>query len=543
LTNSVKSPATNFNYLGVYVQNLNGGVIDDNTFTDNLGTSTKRFDGARLFKSTSRIENNTFTGAGNFDTHPSTGIQIDDSPACFLKCNSTTQTTTGIEFKNMNCDNAQVRSNTFDTHKNSLLLRKETIIRDQDDKQNTWIGSGTNAEALFEGRDPFDNDDIDHINYSNFIIRTTNTSSDFWPDPRKCGTTTDPGVWFFPGTFVLNELECFEIGPLPPNKSDAESAVISGTYQPVRGFSAGTWEAKVLLYQRMLNYPELRPESSVEATWFAAQQNATAGLLSAAYNGIYALSTYTSQEQTSLQTAENAYNQAISDMAEVDSLIAESLNNASTLASLSQQRVVLDSLLGVAANAYQVVLASIRSNRISTAQQLLSQVNAVSTSETYETDFKTVCKILLEGYVSDTISTSNLQSLRSIAHQCRYEGGLAVLQARASLTDEWDFSAYDDCTDTTDERAARVDVGSELHCAVFPNPATREVVLNLGYTVLNGQAMLRDINGRQIATWSLDGLQQTKLQWGADLANGMYLLEVIADNHPPKVVKLHIQQH
>jgi hypothetical protein len=193
----------------------------------------------------------------------------------------------------------------------------------------------------------------------------------------------------------------------------------------------------------------------------------------------------------------------------------------------------------IAAN--QNLLSNLHNSRRSAAQQLLEQLEALNTSETYETDFKTVCHILLQTYLSENgVSENQIEILTEIAHKCRYEGGIAVLQARASLSGEWDWSAYDDCPDATE----RTSNGTEnFAVGLYPNPAKDAALLDLGNTVTTGRAILRDLSGRALQEWVLDGQRQIWLRWSAERSSGLYLLEIITDQSEPQVLKMSIKRN
>jgi len=115
-----------------------------------------------------------------------------------------------------------------------------------------------------------------------------------------------------------------------------------------------------------------------------------------------------------------------------------------------------------------------------------------------------------------------------------------VLQAPASLSDEWGWAAYDNCPDIG-ERTSNLGAGVAL--GLFPNPAKDAALLDMGYIVTTGRATLRDLNGRPMQEWSLDGQRQIWLHWVGELPAGLYLLEVSADQNAPQVLKLAVERN
>jgi len=546
--NSPKAGGFTFGNRGVWIRNLNGSLIEQNQFTDNFGTTGQPYEGVSVFNASTSIWSNNFAGAGNWVVHPSSATQVQESPSCWLNCNYANQTKLGWEFQGMNSDAAKLEKNIANAHSRGLLMRFDATIGNQNNKYNRWVGNASNVEAQFEGRNILDFNDLFFVTQSTFRIHTPNMATDFWPDPRLFGNVPDPGQWFITGQAA--NVQCIATAivgggggePLAPSTTEADARVMDGTYQPVKGYTAGLWEAKLRLYGRLTEHAELRPAASPEASWYAVQQSTTVGSFGNMYQGILALSRYSAQEQADLDNAAAAQQSADQAVTDKDGQIADNLYNAAMLGQLIAERQQLEVTLAAAITAHQNVLVSLRNARLAAAQQLLGQVNTIGTMEQYETDFKTVCRILLETYISESgVSDANWQVLSAIAHQCRYEGGFAVLQARASLGEEWGWSAYDDCPDAIEGRTANI--AGAVAVSLYPNPAKDAALLDMGYTVTTGRAILRDLSGRTLQEWSLDGQRQVWLRWSGELSAGLYLLDVTADQNAPQVLKLAIERN
>ncbi len=542
--NAPKTGLFNFGNRGIGINNLNGSLIEQNVFNDNFGSTTNPYLGITLNKSSAGIWSNTFGGAGNWSTHPSTAIQILESPECWLNCNYADQTRLGWDFQGMNCDGATLERNDLNSHDISLLLRKDAIIGNQNNKYNRWIGAGSNVEVKFDGRNPGVSADVSFVQQSRFRIHTPNMTTDYWPDPRLIGTTNDPGIWF--GNGAEAGTQCFSTlynyGNRTSSITEADSRVLDGSFQPVGGHEAGVWEAKLRLFGRLAENPELRTGGSAAATWYSAQQNTSLSSLGDAYQQILALSRFSVQEQSDLDATASAHEDLVQDVTDKDAQIAAAIANPPLLEQLLAERQQLELALAAAIVARGTVLTNLRNARLAEAQQVLAQLNAATTTEPYETDFQTVCRILLETYLSENpVTEANRQTLTGIAQQCRYEGGFAVIQARASLGGDTDWSAYDNCPDTPAQRNAGL--AYALQVSLAPNPAQGAALLNLGRLVVSGRAVLRDLNGRALQEWQLDGKRQLWLRWDQHLPAGMYLLELFADQTVPQVLKLAIEHH
>ncbi len=547
--NSLKSAPFYSHYRGVWINNLNGVIIQNNQFSSTFSSTTNAYQGVYLYRAPARVWSNSLTGAGNLTNPPSAAVHVEEAPGTWLNCNTTDQTEWGFNFRGYS-DGSTVERNHFNTHHTGLRMEYDAVIGEQRNKLNRWIGNSSVYEALFVGRNPYIQNDALFIAQSLFRIHTPDMSTDYWPDPRVIGSVADPGVWFVEGE--PNSVSCVYAdttqqggGEAPdpePHLTEVGMRVIAGTFQPVKGYPAGVWEVQLHLYNYLSEHPQLRPEGSDAAQWYAAMQGTTVGILGDVYQGILSLSRYTAEEREALDEALAAQQAAAEAVADKDGEIAASYDNLAALEALLDERQELDAALGEAIAAHQALVNSWRSVRVAAAQQLLQQVNAVSTTEAFETDFKEVCRILLETYLSEGgLSDTNRATLQAIAQQCRYLGGFAVVQARASLGGEASWEQYDDCPDAPEERTAASAERAVL--SLYPNPSKGVAMLDAGRTVMWGRVILRDLSGRPLQEWSLDGQRQLWLRWPSALPAGLYLLEVRADRAAPQVLKVAIEHH
>lgn len=547
--NSPKTGTFHFGNRGVAIQNLDGALIEQNIFLDNYTAATCAYQGISLFKGSGQILGNVFTGSGNY-SYASTAMHVNDSPSCWLNCNTTNQTAVGLEYKGMNSDGAEVEVNNFNTHQTSLKLLFDAVIGPQENLQNQWIGNSSTTEALFEGRNPFDVGDQLFISQSRFLIHAPNMTTDFWPDPRLIGATTDPNFWFKPGdpsnvecvlaSLTNNDVQSREISR-PAKITEADLQVMTGTYIPVKGYPAGLWEAELRLFSRLNKYPELKPVGSLEDAWYSAVQYTSISGLGTIYEGILKLSRYSEQEQDELDAVVETFQAAADALAAQDDEFVHVLDNPNLFDQLFTERKVLETTLAAAMIDYQNLFESALDARRNSAQLLLDQLASIYAEEVYELDFKTVCHILLETYLDGSVlSTENRQSLESIAVQCRYSGGMAVLQARAALPDNQDYTLYDSCPEYSRRYVSNKVQNNTSR--LLPNPANGNTTLQLDQTVESGRAILRNVNGRMLREWSLDGLRQLDLRWSSDLPPGLYFLEVLSEQTEPEVLRLTINK-
>ncbi len=533
---------------GIWIQNVEGSRIERNDFIDNFSTSSTQYEGIFLWHAPAQVWSNDFIGSGNLTDYPSTGIQVRESTSCWLNCNTLDQTQVGIRFWDF-CSSAILERNEFNTHQSGLLLTTSAVTGVQANRHNKWFGNSVNTEALFEGRDPNDINDVAFVQQSIFKVRHSNPS-EYWPLPRMIGVASDPGIWFEPEPGSTGLIYCVltpEEDPGPGGGSSTsltlnDSRIIAGNFHTAKGYPAEDWEVAVRLYKKLTENPALMPILSTAESWFSSKQNTTVGSLGSIYSGIYQLSEYSQQDMDDLDSLETGYKSAVAVIKAIDESISNAIGNPSAVAQLLADRAANEPALTAAGAAYLNLLTTIKNERIADAQSLLGQLNTISTFEEYETDFKTVCRILLETYVATELEENNRQTLKSIANKCRYEIGIATVQARASLeADASTYDVYDDCADYVEERNDTVE-GVNKMTALFPNPTDREAILFFKGEGSTGSAVLRNLNGQKIAVWKFEQSKQVKLSWNEQLPPGMYILEVLTDNNPPETIKLVIQQ-
>jgi Secretion system C-terminal sorting domain len=523
--------------------NINGLVLQENDFLDQNNTSAGTTTGVRIFNGRADFYGNNFTGTGIFNANNilSRGVHLDEAPNCIFNCNTFNNTQVGIFFEGENCDGATLERNNFNNHQTGLELAMDAIIGDQANRHNEWNDATSLREARFVGRDPLNVDDMAFIENSQFKIRHANPSI-FWPNPRIIGTTPDPGVWFVPQTGQPGTVDCVLPGFTEPGGgggfSIAETNTLTGNFKSAKDYPAELYEAEVRLYRKLLNQPQLMTNGSAEQNWYLSKSNTTVGLLATVYQGIINLSVYSPQEKTAMTASTTAYNDILDDILAIDESIYANEENETLVNQLLAQRSVLAVDLAIVIQNHQAVLNPILSSRHTTAQNLASQLNNTVTNTAYETDFKTVLSILLETYLDNgTLSANNQTILEGIAQKCRHEFGIAVVQARASLSEDVQYD--DNCPIFSSQRNASSD--TELSSVrIAPNPASNQVTVYTGDENFSGELRLINLQGQTIHSWQQQG-DRIQLSWNQSLPTGLYFLEVSSNNNFTETLKLIIQ--
>ena len=241
-------------------------------------------------------------------------------------------------------------------------------------------------------------------------------------------------LWFRtvnPGSPIVCKASDCPIPPSfnePPVVSHTDSVIAnnSGTYT-----DAVRWQLKFDLYRKLSDHP------------FLAQTNNLMGSFMTGMNGSFTASFI--QMQTSMRTsfqpsdaimsAINSNNAGIkvltTEMATIDANLLVTIDSIQ-LEGLITQRVNKDSLIEILTLANQQLSAQQIAIANNTISNLVSQINAVSTTNNCESNLKGAFLAYLQSAAVNTDFDSNTrQQVKSIAEQCPSEGGIGVVAARA----------------------------------------------------------------------------------------------------------------
>lgn len=112
-------------------------------------------------------------------------------------------------------------------------------------------------------------------------------------------------------------------------------------------------------------------------------------------------------------------------------------------------------------------------------------------------------------------------TLLSIADQCRHEGGIGVVWARAAI-EQIDYDDESMCPGES-ERTSAVTVASRLQAAVWPNPANDRCRVAFDRPV-HGTLILRNLHGTALRSVQISGASMLEFDT-ANLPAGLYLIE------------------
>ncbi|MCS7035942.1 MAG: T9SS type A sorting domain-containing protein [Saprospiraceae bacterium] len=526
-------PAIIYESMGVYVLESSGLKIEDNEFYQNYSsTALHDFRGIWQYKSpNNQLIGNEVTGVAGPNTvinaTPYRGIYIVESGNTFMSCNSASGLNRGVDFEGPNCDGTDFRYNVMSNNIIGLYLADGTIIGQQYEKENRWPGNlppGGLFEALYDGSSA--------IAYaSTFFINDPNTTSDFWAVPRQPlnlfdGTPNSPsGVLFcFEGTGGEREL------------SASDEMAIAGTFPAHKGYPASVWEAELRAFAALAENPDLRPANSAAEAFYTAREAGVMGSLYRAkrdWEGLYrftpaleaAWADNRSDIEDKLETIRSLYAQLreAENQAERDALMQSIAETQNEISDLQQTAADL-------ADQYADLIA----NR---AQQLALDLSLIDATEVWEQNVRTVLALQVEHVLTgaETWTTGQYNALKAIADQCRHEGGIGVVMARAAI----DAANYDDaamCPGYTAPRS-REEVRT-LTARLMPNPASDHCRL-LFEKPLTGMLQIANPQGQTVhRTWLKE-----RVELNLDTRNlpaGIYQIEVRTEDGQRSLSRLSI---
>jgi Secretion system C-terminal sorting domain len=508
-------------HVGTFVELTDGLEIESNNYFQNYTTTFEHeYKGVYLssasnclVKDNNFVANATPAPIDNFFKYR--GFDANNSSNTRLNCNTSTGLNAGFYFQGAGCNGTIFKLNEMSDNEEDLLLAAGTIIGQQLSQQNHWP-SDSPTEARFLG-DPVSS----MLAMSKFAINSTNMTSDLWADPR------------FPTS------GWFEVAPLPhdllvecgeetggPRLSKSSLMVIDGTFEPYKAYSATLFDAKLFAFQELLDAPELRPANSPEDRFFNQQSQQNVGKLQLARDAWSKVSQSSSIFETNWNSIVRGVDQKIDEI----KVKLEEINQTQS-PEKQNQLVQAITVLQAELELLRVEGASLSSQfeaeRNARANNLLTDLALINTNNIWESNLKTVLELLVQHHMSgnDDWMPGQVSTLQSIADQCRHEGGVGVVLARAALNNY----LYDDesmCPGQTEDRSTAVTAG--LHGVLAPNPAHDAALITFSEP-FSGVINVIDLQGRTLKQIIVESTLTTKI----DLTNfvqGVYFIDAKAND-------------
>lgn len=457
----------NYKFYGFYLTSIDGASGIENTLIDEgtlYYTTNHQFKGI-LMGGCKNINWSFNNITGN--TIPGVGnefaFEVFESPSCYYSCNYMNDLVYGMQFSN-DCSASRLTGNNFNNHQTEgiSLAVNGTTLGQQIYRDNIWNGNTSGKEAYLK---------FSGYNPNNFDDAQQVRKSLF----RISTTNTNSSLWANPRIVETggNDPNWF----LGPQEGPIAVAACS-TDGPSPSKSLDAIELKI-----------------IDGTYFP-------------YRG-FAASTWDAAFHVN------------------DKLLSDPSLRPDGSPEKTWYQNNLNSNLGKLAQIYRGIINLTGPDATGSATQLLNDLNAVNTSLTHEQNLKTVLQIGLETIVSESsvISEEKNSQLRSIAQQCRYQGGVGVAMARAIL--KMEAVQPNDCPDGLQDRnqlQQEAALPESIEAEFYPNPAKNDINIKLTQPLTNGQLRLINLAGQVVRNWNFNGDQIVLPLEG--VTNGLYLIEI-----------------
>jgi|GEM_PF-654510 len=491
----------------------------------------------------------TNTSADPLDSH--FGFFTATSSENFFCDNSAIKTSIGDWFEG-NCDNTTLRTmNMEDNGQFALFCLPGTVIGLQPD---LFMHPGDNHSNSFSsGSWAVHSGNLTQIQNSEFSVLTgvpKDHPDVVWLPNVPGGYDPLNPKWFKVSGFDLKPCTPPEMEG-PPRRDERLNE--TDEYFATGGFlgspygDALNWEGQLRLYQRIQQY-ELGAQSAAVDAFYANASSGTIGAYAVVDAAIGALPVLPVSWETSIQTAQTALFDAVTDanntllaLATVstweDSVAVYRTAEQAKLAGLPAYQMLMQ---------YKHLADSLRSTKAMAAWTLNQ---ALPANDILQSNKKTANRVYLEtvAHGISALTEAQFSAIATIAYQCPLEGGAAVYQARG-LYELQEKGSFDDvllCNLSMTERNQRQGTAHTADgLSIQPNPASGQVFVSISNNIANEglSVVLADLNGkRMLATRIPEGASSATLDVST-LATGIYICRVKGRTKayaPTKIVVQH----
>ena len=497
--------------------------LEDNYFYQNyLSSIEHEFKGIWLFNAPSNeLVGNDFVGNfGPFTITPTVlnryrGIDVFNSGTNLISCNSSQNLNEGFFFNGPACDHTAFQYNEISDNSRDLYLSPGSIIGQQYERENSWPASTSGvAEAFFDG-----NPSQTLRFASQFLINSSNQNSPLWADPRIPATD-----WFdYSGNSpILPENQCVEEwDPNEDTRSVANTMAIGGTFEAYKGYPASTWEVELDAFGVLAEDANTRPAGSPEEVFYNTHLSANLGKLYRAKHAWENIALFTTAFEGDWNINQTAIATKLEEIRAQTQLMQEAETEAQQL-QIAQTLATLHAALTALQLTNQSLSAQYKTDIAGKANQLASDLDNITTTDVWEQNLNTVLDLSVEKLLSETAdwTTTQYNALKAIADQCRHEGGIGVVMARAAVGSY----QYDDEAMCTGQGQPRSSNAARLKASIAPNPALEQCRITFDQPV-SGQMVVHNFQGQVVRSIQLSEVAAFDLDVRT-LPAGLYNLHV-----------------
>jgi len=180
---------------------------------------------------------------------------------------------------------------------------------------------------------------------------------------------------------------------------------------------------------------------------------------------------------------------------------------------------------------------------------LLTTLNSITPANNIETNLQTAAGAILSYRINDSLSSSQLTTLRTLANECPDWNGEGVYQAQALLAlfdsvgtvygDSACYSLHGGHHPIQREPTPQGAITSQDIINLYPNPNNGNFTLeyNLGKDVI-GKIVIYNAIGELVGEYALNNSQGTMTISNPDLSDGVYIWKLYTDNQVMRFGKI-----
>lgn len=478
---------------GIWLSNIRQGQISHNViFQNNINANSNGIN----------LEGNSKTIAscniviGDTNQLASVGIRTILSDGTSINCNNVSENNTGFYFGGT-CGNTDFKGNAIGKNNLGLYLNNVASIGTQNQEGNRWINYNGPIGAF--------NANIGGENLSQFIVNTPMGQIVNYVEyfPLINATNLSNG-WFVqdPGGIPYNcqsSNACGIISDLDSSivyeRAIAQDSIETLIYKPETQYQANEY-----LYEYLVEHPLTIYNDMDFQSFFAEHQNSNIGELYAIERDLSNTGTFISNTLNLVRTIDSVYKITLDSLFEAEAYGWQS----------SIER--MNSALNTLTNTRQAIIASERflsQNQSFDNQAINNSIMPTELPETNRIALNDVCFRYTNENADSLINVFSF--IYSIANQCSYAGGKAVIQARAiihMLNDTIEFSDDALCLTNGIYRLPVRDYEKRTQQVfVNPNPAKNKITISI----------LNKINERiNISVNTMLGVEVIKMSYKED---------------------------
>lgn len=500
---------------------VRGNVLNYQS-TEPFGSFGFYFNSQAGMTSNNEVRNNTVTGASN-ESMQCCFHSLDLEGAEFCE-NTVDYSIRGIHFRGQN--DVILRENQVNHHDYGIWVEgSDARIGVQHGRGNTWSPDPNDCVTAAAQVSTSSGIIPDPMN-SRFLVPELNALPFLPPNNKIFPTPIPPQDWFkFDGNVPLEYcMQDFGGGPVKITPYEHEVATSTSVLTGVP-----LWDLKRKTYAKLLMYPNLRPSSSSEETWF----NSLASSSIASFGQVEQMIVNSLSLSTTDQQAFDNYREAIfqlwEDLDGLDALIDFSDPNNLTGTYFADRAELLEDIAQNAESASALENSRNQQTSQSLQNALTFNTNIIS-SQTYETARKTLNDIRIRHLLREPMTQTRYQQILNLAQQDAETAGSATdeIVPYVAPCDRHQFKDTDESSERSNE-THNVTVATSEMLRIAPNPTNglTKVSVPEGFV---GLMTLMDASGKKIRTLSIE---EGENMLGLDLSHqipGLYWITLSGSN-------------